>query len=108
MVEDCGLDDLWCEVYARNSLRQMMDGKSYSKTLRACLLTDAALHKVLLTCDFHSPQALQGDEVLSEVSEVCETSIYDDEEEFQYFFDDDFTNVGLEETVPANTRYPVF
>ena len=50
-MEDSGLDDVWAEVYARNSLRKMLEGKSYAKTLRACLLTDAALHILLLNKD---------------------------------------------------------
>ena len=75
---------------------------------RYVYVTDAALHKVLLTRDFHSLQEFQGDEVLSEVNEVHETLIYDDEEEFQYFFDDDLTNVGSEETVPAHENMQYF
>ena len=48
LMEDSGLEDLWETVYARKSIPKMMEGKAYSKTLRACLLTDAALHLVLL------------------------------------------------------------
>ncbi|XP_071081970.1 uncharacterized protein [Haliotis cracherodii] len=50
-MEDSGLDELWATVYARKSLPKMFDGKSYSKILRACLLTDAALHVTLLESD---------------------------------------------------------
>ena len=47
-MEGSGLEDLWATVYACNSLPKMMDGKAYTKTLRACLLTDAALHLTLI------------------------------------------------------------
>ena len=48
LMEGTGLEDLWATVYACNSLPKMMDGKAYTKTLRACLLTDAALHLTLI------------------------------------------------------------
>lgn len=50
-MEDSGLEELWETVYACKSLPKMIDGKSYSRTLRACLLTDAALHAILLETD---------------------------------------------------------
>ena len=47
-MEDSELDEIWAAVYARNSLPKMMEGKAYTETLRTCLLTDAALHVVLI------------------------------------------------------------
>lgn len=49
-MEDSGLEQLWNTVYALKSINKMMEGKSYSKALRACLLTDAALHVLMLEC----------------------------------------------------------
>ena len=42
------LMDLWATVYTNNSLPKMMESTIYTKILRACLLTDAALHISLL------------------------------------------------------------
>ena len=50
-MEDSGLDVLWPTIYAKNSLPRMMEGKTYTKTLRTCLLTDAALYIYLLQAD---------------------------------------------------------
>ena len=47
-MEGSGLEDLWATVYARGSIPKMMEGKAYTKCLRACLLTNAALHLTLL------------------------------------------------------------
>jgi|SaaInl33SG_5_DNA_1037386.scaffolds.fasta_scaffold09924_2 hypothetical protein len=47
-MEGSGLEDLWTTVYARNSLPKMIEGKAYTKALRACLLADAALHLILV------------------------------------------------------------
>ena len=57
-MEDSGLEDLWATSCARKSLPKMMEGKAYTKTLRACLLTDAALHLVLLKHDIDIPSAV--------------------------------------------------
>lgn len=51
LMENSGLEDLWATVYAKNSIPKMMEGRSYSKTLRACLLTEAALSITMLTSD---------------------------------------------------------
>lgn len=48
LMEGSGLEDLWTTVYARNSLPKMIEGKAYTKALRACLLADAALHLILV------------------------------------------------------------
>ena len=44
LMEDTGLRELWSTVYKENSLPKMMEGKACSRCLRACLLTDSALH----------------------------------------------------------------
>ena len=63
LIKDSGLDGLWLL-----SMPKMMEGKIYTKTLRACLLTDAALNISLLQaakCPIssdlpsHSPSAPQ-------------------------------------------------
>ena len=48
LMEGSGLDELSPTIYAKKSLPKMMEGKTYTKTLRSCLLTDAALHISLL------------------------------------------------------------
>ena len=47
-MEDSVIDGLWPTIYAKNSLPKMMEGKTYTKTLRSCLLTDAALLYIYL------------------------------------------------------------
>ncbi len=51
MMEASGLEDVWELAYARNSLPKMMNGKAYSRTLRAVLLTEAALYLTLMKGD---------------------------------------------------------
>ena len=48
LFEGAGLEELWGEVYARKTIPKMIEGKAYSKCVRACMLTDAALHLTLL------------------------------------------------------------
>ena len=48
LMEDAGLLQLWSTVYKENSIPKMLEGKAYSRCLRACLLTDSALHYMLL------------------------------------------------------------
>ena len=43
-MEDTGLKELWSTVYKENSLPKMLEGKAYSRCLRASLLTDTALN----------------------------------------------------------------
>ena len=59
LMEGSRLEQLWETVYATKSLPKMMEGKAYTKTLRACILTDAALHLVLM-------QGGDGDQTYSE------------------------------------------
>ena len=44
LMQDAGLKKTWSTVYKENSLPKMLEGKDYSRCLRACLLTDTALH----------------------------------------------------------------
>ena len=59
LMEATGLEDLWATVYAMKSIPKMLQGKAYTKALRACLLTDAAIHNLLLQCDTQNGQADQ-------------------------------------------------
>ena len=61
-MEGSGLEDLWATAYARNSLPKMMEGKAYTKTLRACQLTDAALHCLLLQTTPGDPHQRMSDD----------------------------------------------
>ena len=45
----CGSKELWSTVYQENSLPKMIEGKAYSRCLRAVLLTDSTLHFSLLS-----------------------------------------------------------
>ena len=49
LMEDAGLKELWSTIYQENSLPKMIEGKPYSRCLRAVLLTDSALHFSLLS-----------------------------------------------------------
>ena len=54
LMEDAGLKEVWSTVYKENSIPKMMEGKAYTRCLRACLLTDTALHFSLLSGNDHS------------------------------------------------------
>ena len=56
LMQDAGLKKVWSTVYKENSLPKMLEGKAYSHCLRACLLTDNALHFTLLSGNDHSPK----------------------------------------------------
>ena len=64
IMEESGIEDLWSNVYARNSLPKRLEGKAYHKALRACLLTDAALHIVLLESSLLRMQLVNSTDVL--------------------------------------------
>ena len=49
LMVDAGLKELWSTVYQETSLPKMIEGKPYSRCLRAVLLTDFALHFCLLS-----------------------------------------------------------
>ena len=79
LMEGSGLEELWATVYANNSIPKMMEGKAYSRTLRACLLTDAALHLVLLQCNSTDEDSKPMDNTVSIPDELDESSLSDDE-----------------------------
>ena len=54
LMQDAGLKEVWSTVYKENSLPKMLEEKAYSHCLRACLLTDTALHFTLLSGIDHS------------------------------------------------------
>ena len=62
LMEGSGLEELWETVYAKKSLPKMFEGKAYTKTLRACLLTNAALHLVLVHPTKTATTSGEGDE----------------------------------------------
>ena len=57
IMKGSGIEDLFAEVYATNCVEHMFSGKSYARALRAHLMTESALMKLLLemlreNCDF--------------------------------------------------------
>ena len=54
LFEGGGIEKMWCAMYAKRSIPKMIEGKPYTKCLRACLLTDAALHLTLHHTDIES------------------------------------------------------
>ena len=50
------MKEVWSTVFKENSLPKILKGKAYSRCLRACLLTDTALHFTLLSSNDHSPE----------------------------------------------------
>ena len=78
-MESSGLEELWATVYANNSIPKMMEGKAYSRTLRACLLTDAARHLVLLQCNSTDEDSKPMENTVSIPDELDENSLSDDE-----------------------------
>ena len=98
LMQDAGLKELWSTVYKENSLPKMLEGKAYSRCLRACLLTDAALHFTLLTGKDHS-QTSDEDQVSFEPEQT-----FDDHNELDNFFHDGniFDNLELDEELSEN------
>ena len=56
LIQDDGLKEVWSTVYKENSFLKMLEGKAYSRCLRACLLTDTALHFTLRSGNDHSQE----------------------------------------------------
>ena len=56
LMQDAGLKEVWSTVCKENSLPKMLEGKSYSHCLRACFLSDSALHFTLLSGNDHNPK----------------------------------------------------
>lgn len=49
IMDGSGLKEAWCKVYAENSTEHMMSGRNFSRAVRAHLLTQRALVKILIT-----------------------------------------------------------
>ena len=56
LMQDAGLKEVLSSVYKENSLPKMLEGKACSCCLRACFLTDNALHFTLLSCNDDSQE----------------------------------------------------
>ena len=84
LFEGGGLDELCETAYAKNSIPKMIQGKAYSKCLRACLLTDAALHLVLLKS---ASNTMEDDEVRDIISDDTDKQTMDIEENILTIFD---------------------
>ena len=69
LMEGSGIEDLWATVYARGSLPKMMEGKAYTKCIRASLLTDAALHLTLLKSTTNSESEV---ELFDDITDMLE------------------------------------
>ena len=54
LMQDAGLKELFSTVYKEKFYLKMLDGKAYSRCLRASLLTDIALYFTLLSGNYHS------------------------------------------------------
>ena len=55
-MQGAGLKEVWSTVYKEKSLPKILEGKAYSRCLRACLITDTALHFTLLSGNDHSQE----------------------------------------------------
>ena len=66
LFEGGGIEEIWCTVCAKKSLPKMTEGKAYAKCLRACLLTDAALHLTLLHTDIEKTSKKEDKEQISD------------------------------------------
>ena len=72
LMEDAELKELWSTVYQENSLPKMIEGKAYSRCLRAVLLTDSALHFSLLSTK--ETQDIEGDEQVFDPTDTFDKS----------------------------------
>ena len=66
LFEGGGIEEIWCAVYAKKSIPKIIEEKAYAKCLRACLLTDAALHLTLLHTDIESALKKEDEEQISD------------------------------------------
>ena len=48
MMSGSGLEEVWSQVYAENTIPHLMSGKAYSRALRGYILVHSALHNILL------------------------------------------------------------
>jgi len=70
LYEGSGIENVWESVYAKKSIPKMLTGKAYSKCLRACLLTDVALHAALLQSN---SQENQDDDCINQYENACDS-----------------------------------
>ena len=102
LMQDAGLK-VWSTFYKENSLPKMLEGKAYSRCLRACLLTDTALHFTLLSGNDHSQeneenQIFEPLQTFNENEDVADFmddgNIFDclDNDDEQFFENNDFEN----------------
>ena len=59
-----GLEELYSTVYAKNSVQQMMNGKAYSRAIRALFLIEEALFTVFLKTSEAFISVAKDDEVV--------------------------------------------
>ena len=90
LIEDGGLRELWSTVYQENSLPKMMDGKAYSRCLRAVLLTDSALHFTLLSSkETDDDHVFEPSNTFDESGDFLDGNIFDTLDDIEDFnFDD--------------------
>ena len=103
LMQDAGLKEVSSTVYKENSLPKMLEGKAYSRCLKACLLTDTALHFTLLSGNDHSleneeNQIFEPIQTFNENEDVADfmddRNIFDclDNDDEQFFENIDFEN----------------
>jgi hypothetical protein len=63
-----GIEDVWATVYAKNSIPQMLAGKSYTRAVRAHLFTQTILLEMVLKQVFQSSTT---NALRKEVIELC-------------------------------------
>ena len=78
LFEGGGIEEIWCTVYTKKSIPKIIEGKAYAKCLRACLLTDAALHLTLLHTDIESTLKKEDEEQISDNDCSEEMDVDDD------------------------------
>ena len=86
-----------------------MEGRSYSKTLRACLLTDAALHNLLMSTDFAEDHQQQDVDDISDYIDKSHDIIVEedgDDDPLDFFYDENMPFVALEEII-SNDDYNI-
>lgn len=83
-MDGSGLEDLWSEIYAPNSIKQMMSGHAFSRALRAHILTFTAI-------GIH-------------ICRMINTSLEDEEHFFEIFEDLWNKNKSDDSTVPLDVN----
>lgn len=79
MMSGSGLEELWCLVYARNSVIHMISGHAYARALRAHFLTQRALLYTLLessrSCDYLKGKVRSAFEMMISIADKCNSSL---------------------------------